>query len=171
MTPKSLLRKQQSVSDIIELSEGEFKPVVEQPGLGQSPEKVKRLVLCSGKVSIDLADKLNTVEDNTDWVHILRVEELYPFPKKIISSIIERMTSLEEIIWVQEEPQNMGAWLFIDPRLRDIAPEGVPVRYIGRRRRQSPAEGDPNIHKKDQERIVTEALTQKVLDQSFVNSK
>ncbi|WP_338785790.1 2-oxoglutarate dehydrogenase E1 component [Metabacillus sp. FJAT-53654] len=171
MTPKSLLRKQQSVSDINELSEGEFKPVVEQPGLGHTPEKVKRLVLCSGKVSIDLADKLKTIEDNTDWVHILRVEELYPFPKKIISSIIESMTSLEEIIWVQEEPQNMGAWLFIDPRLRDIAPEGVPVRYIGRRRRQSPAEGDPNIHKKDQERIVTEALTQKVLDQSFVNSK
>lgn len=171
MTPKSLLRNQKSVSDIIELSEGEFRPVIEQQGLGNAPRKVKRLVLCSGKVSIDLEDKLNTLEGNTDWVHILRVEELYPFPKEIITSIIARLTSLEEIIWVQEEPQNMGAWLFIDPRLREIAPEGVPVRYIGRRRRQSPAEGDPNIHKKDQERIVTEALTQKVLDRSFVKSK
>ncbi|KKI90192.1 2-oxoglutarate dehydrogenase [Bacillus sp. SA1-12] len=171
MTPKSLLRNLHSVSDITELSKGEFKPVIEQSGLGNAPEKVKRLVLCSGKVSIDLLDKLNTLEGDTDWVHILRVEELYPFPKQIITSIIDRLTSLEEIVWVQEEPQNMGAWLYIDPRLREIAPQGVPVRYIGRRRRQSPAEGDPNIHKKDQERIVTEALTQTVLDKSFVNSK
>ncbi len=161
MTPKSLLRNPQTVSALSDLSEGEFKPVIEQPGLGQSPEKVKRLVLCSGKVAIDLTDKLNSLEGNQDWVHILRVEELYPFPKKIISSIISKLTSLEEIVWVQEEPQNMGAWLFIDPKLREIAPQGVPVKYIGRRRRQSPAEGDPNIHRKDQNRIVTEALTWK----------
>lgn len=159
MTPKSLLRNPQTVSHLSDLSEGEFKPVIEQPGLGQSPEKVKRLVLCSGKIAIDLTDKLNSLEGNQDWVHILRVEELYPFPKKIISSIISKLTSLEEIVWVQEEPQNMGAWLFIDPKLREIAPQGVPVKYIGRRRRQSPAEGDPNIHRKDQNRIVTEALT------------
>ncbi|MFS0882577.1 2-oxoglutarate dehydrogenase E1 component [Metabacillus niabensis] len=159
MTPKSLLRNPQTVSPLSDLSEGEFKPVIEQPGLGQSPEKIKRLVLCSGKIAIDLTDKLNSLEGNQDWVHILRVEELYPFPKKIISSIISKLTSLEEIVWVQEEPQNMGAWLFMDPKLREIAPQGVPVKYIGRRRRQSPAEGDPNIHRKDQNRIVTEALT------------
>ncbi|MBD1382597.1 2-oxoglutarate dehydrogenase E1 component [Metabacillus arenae] len=171
MTPKSLLRHSHAVSSIDELSEGGFKPVIEQPGLGHRPEKVKRLVLCSGKIAIDIADKLNTLDGNTDWVHILRVEELYPFPKEIITSIIDRLTSLEEIVWVQEEPQNMGSWLFIDPRLREIAPEGVPVRYIGRRRRQSPAEGDPTIHKKTQERIVTDALTQKVRNQSFVELK
>lgn len=159
MTPKSLLRNPQTISSLQELSEGEFRPIIEQPGLGKSPEKVKRLVLCSGKVSIDLTDKLNSLEGEQDSVHILRVEELYPFPKKIILSILDRLVNLEEIAWVQEEPQNMGAWLFIDPKLRDIAPEGVPVKYIGRRRRQSPAEGDPNIHKKDQDRIVTEALT------------
>ena len=171
MTPKSLLRNPHTVSTITDLSEGEFKPIIEQPGLGNVPEKVKRLVLCSGKVSIDLADKLNSLEGNKDWVHILRVEELYPFPKKMILAILDRLTSLEEIVWVQEEPQNMGAWLFIDPRLRELAPEGVNVRYIGRRRRQSPAAGDPNIHKKDQDRIVTEALTENVLDQSFVKLK
>ncbi|MDQ0228917.1 2-oxoglutarate dehydrogenase E1 component [Metabacillus malikii] len=159
MTPKSLLRNPQTVSDISELGEGEFKPVIEQPGLGAAPEKVKRLILCSGKISIDLADKLATIDGDKDLFHILRVEELYPFPKKIITSIIDKLTSLEEIVWVQEEPQNMGAWLFIDPKLREIAPNGVPVKYIGRRRRQSPAEGDPNIHRKDQNRIVTEALT------------
>ncbi|WP_226666641.1 2-oxoglutarate dehydrogenase E1 component [Metabacillus litoralis] len=159
MTPKSLLRNPLTVSDINELCEGEFKPIIEQPGLGTSPEKVKRLVLCSGKISIDLTDKLNSMDENLDWVHILRVEELYPFPKEIITSILERLTSLEEIVWVQEEPQNMGAWTFYDSKLREVAPTGIPVRYIGRRRRQSPAEGDPNIHKKDQERIVTDTLT------------
>ncbi|WP_273124788.1 2-oxoglutarate dehydrogenase E1 component [Metabacillus sp. HB246100] len=159
MTPKSLLRNPLTVSTINELTEGEFKPIVEQPGLGNSPEKVKRLVLCSGKVSIDLADKISSMNEDLDWVHVLRVEELYPFPKKIISSILSKLTSLEEIVWVQEEPQNMGAWTFIDSKLREITPDGVPVTYIGRRRRQSPAEGDPNIHKKDQERILTEALT------------
>ena len=159
MTPKSLLRNPQTVSDLNELCEGEFKPVIEQPGLGTSPEKVKRLLLCTGKVATDLTDKLNTIEGDLDWVHMLRVEELYPFPKTIITSILDRLPALEEIVWVQEEPQNMGAWTFIDSKLREIAPEGVPVNYIGRRRRQSPAEGDPNIHKKDQERIVTEALT------------
>ncbi|PGT78931.1 2-oxoglutarate dehydrogenase E1 component [Bacillus sp. AFS040349] len=159
MTPKSLLRNPQTVSDLNELCEGEFKPVIEQPGLGTSPDKVKRLLLCTGKVATDLTDKLNTIEGDLDWVHMLRVEELYPFPKSIITSILDRLPALEEIVWVQEEPQNMGAWTFIDSKLREIAPEGVPVNYIGRRRRQSPAEGDPNIHKKDQERIVTEALT------------
>ncbi|UGB29095.1 2-oxoglutarate dehydrogenase E1 component [Metabacillus sp. B2-18] len=159
MTPKSLLRNPQTVSDLNELCEGEFKPVIEQPGLGTSPEKVKRLLLCTGKVATDLTDKLNTIEGDLDWVHMLRVEELYPFPKTIITSILDRLPALEEIVWVQEEPQNMGAWTFIDSKLREIAPEGVQVNYIGRRRRQSPAEGDPNIHKKDQERIVTEALT------------
>lgn len=159
MTPKSLLRNPLTVSDINELCEGEFKPIIEQTGLGTSPEKVKRLVLCSGKIAIDLTDKLNSMDENLDWVHMLRVEELYPFPKEIITSIMERLTSLEEIVWVQEEPQNMGAWTFYDAKLRDVAPDGIPVKYIGRRRRQSPAEGDPNIHKKDQERIVTETLT------------
>ena len=159
MTPKSLLRNPQTISDINELCEGEFKPIIEQPGLGGTPEKVKRLILCTGKIATDLTDKQNTLEGDLDWVHMLRVEELYPFPKKMILSILENLSSLEEIVWVQEEPQNMGAWTFIDAKLREIAPEGIPVNYIGRRRRQSPAEGDPNIHKKDQERIVTEALT------------
>jgi 2-oxoglutarate dehydrogenase E1 component len=68
---------------------------------------------------------------------------------------------LEEIVWVQEEPQNMGAWNYIEPYLREIAPKDVKVRYIGRRRRSSPAEGDPTVHKKEQERIVSDSLTRK----------
>ncbi|MFC0273915.1 2-oxoglutarate dehydrogenase E1 component [Metabacillus herbersteinensis] len=159
MTPKSLLRNAQTVSDITELSEGKFHSVIEQSGLGENVSKVKRIVLCSGKIAIDLTDKLKTIEIDKDLVHILRVEEIYPFPKKDIETILQKYSSLEELTWVQEEPKNMGAWTFIESNLREVAPEGVSVNYIGRQRRQSPAEGDPNIHKKDQERIVTDALT------------
>ncbi|WP_191565539.1 2-oxoglutarate dehydrogenase E1 component [Metabacillus idriensis] len=161
MTPKSLLRNAQTISTIEELSEGEFHSVVEQPGLGLNYTDVKRIVLCSGKIATDLTDKLKHLEEDVKNIHVVRVEELYPFPKKDITAILSRYESLEEIVWVQEEPMNMGAWTYIDPELREVAPAGVKVNYIGRKRRSSTAEGDPNVHKKDQERIVTEALTWK----------
>lgn len=161
MSPKSLLRNQLVSSNGLELSEGEFKPVIEQPGLGKANEKVTRIVLASGKMAIDLAENLKTIEDQ-EWFHILRVEEIYPFPKEIIKEIIHRYPNLKEIMWVQEEPKNMGAWNFVLPRLLDIAPKGVNVKYAGRRRRSSPSEGDPNVHKKNQVRIISEALTSKI---------
>lgn len=161
MTPKSLLRNAQTISSIEELSEGEFRPVVEQPGLGLNHGDVKRIVLCSGKIATDLTDKLKSIEEDVNQIHVVRVEELYPFPKKEIKAILGRYETLEEIVWVQEEPMNMGAWTYMDPELREVAPEHVKVNYIGRKRRSSTAEGDPNVHKKDQERIVTEALTWK----------
>ncbi|MBP3952962.1 2-oxoglutarate dehydrogenase E1 component [Bacillus suaedae] len=161
MTPKSLLRNQVVASTHNEFTEGEFLPVFEQEGLGQQVDKVERLILCSGKVAIDLADRVSKMEDNSDWVHIARVEELYPFPKKPIREMFARFSNLKEIVWVQEEPKNMGAWPFMESRIIDIAPKGTTVSYIGRTHRSSPAEGDPVAHKKEQERIVTESLTRK----------
>lgn len=162
MTPKSLLRNQVVASSHNEFTDGEFKPVFEQVGLGDSPEKVERIVLCSGKVAIDLADRIQKNSDqNWDWLHIARVEELYPFPKKPIRELFARFGNAKEIVWVQEEPKNMGAWPFIESRIREITPEGTAVSYIGRTHRSSPAEGDPVAHKKEQERIVTESLTRK----------
>jgi 2-oxoglutarate dehydrogenase E1 component len=105
-----------------------------------------------------LEESLKNRED-TDWLHILRVEELYPFPKNDISSILERYNGLKELVWVQEEPKNMGGWTFAESRLREIAPDGVEVLYNGRRRRSSPSEGEPTVHKKEQARIINEALT------------
>ncbi|KAB2329830.1 2-oxoglutarate dehydrogenase E1 component [Bacillus mesophilum] len=160
MSPKSLLRNPLVASNGIELSEGEFKPVIEQNGLGENHEAVTRIVLATGKMSIDLAESLSKKED-MDWLHVLRVEEIYPFPLTKIKEIMSRYPNLQEIIWVQEEPKNMGAWTFIEPRLNEIAPKGSAVSYIGRRRRSSPAEGDPNVHKMDQARIIEEALTRK----------
>ncbi|MBT2691200.1 2-oxoglutarate dehydrogenase E1 component [Bacillus sp. ISL-47] len=160
MSPKSLLRNPSVASNGLELSEGEFKSVLEQPGLGSNPEKVKRIILGTGKIAIDLAENLKNYEDQ-EWFHILRVEEIYPFPMAQIKEILKRYPNVEEMVWIQEEPKNMGAWNFAEPRLKEIAGSGIDVRYIGRRRRSSPAEGDPTVHKKEQARIIDEALTRK----------
>ncbi|MGG3643070.1 2-oxoglutarate dehydrogenase E1 component [Bacillus gobiensis] len=161
MTPKSLLRNPNTISEVQELTESTFKPVLEQNSKAQVEEKVTRLVLSSGKVAIDLGDFYNQIKEDKEWVHLARVEELYPFPAKEIKKVLSKLTNLEEIVWVQEEPQNMGGWNYIDPYLRELAPKGVSVRYIGRRRRSSPAEGDPTVHKKEQVRIMTESLLRK----------
>jgi 2-oxoglutarate dehydrogenase E1 component len=157
MTPKSLLRHPKSSSPGFEFSSGGFKPLVEQEGTGLQQEKVKRLVLCSGKVGVDLATKID--EFPNEEVHIARIEQLYPFPKKELKELIERFTDLEEIVWVQEEPKNMGAWMFVKSILTDVVPENLRIDYIGRPKRSSPATGDPQVHKQEQAWIVEMALT------------
>ena len=87
------------------------------------------------------------------------MEEIYPFPKEQISAILAKYKNLKELVWVQEEPANMGAWTFVYPLLHEIAPGKVDVKYIGRPRRSSPSEGDPTVHKVEQTRIVKEAFT------------
>jgi 2-oxoglutarate dehydrogenase E1 component len=159
MSPKSLLRHSLVTSSITDLSDGEFKSILEQPGLGQETDKVTRLVLATGKMAIDLAENLKKIE-NQDWFHIVRVEEIYPFPMQMIKDVASRYPNLKEIVWVQEEPKNMGAWNFVEPRLYEVASDDVEVSYVGRRRRSSPSEGDPDFHKKEQARIINEALTQ-----------
>ncbi|HET7522368.1 MAG TPA: 2-oxoglutarate dehydrogenase E1 component [Bacillales bacterium] len=161
MTPKSLLRHPLAASPGQTLSEGGFQTIVEQRGLGDHPDRVERLVLCSGKVAIDLEEKLKSYQYDRDWLHILRMEQLYPFPKQLIENTVSRYQHLKEIVWVQEEPKNMGAWTFMEPRIRGIAPKEVEIRYVGRPERSSPATGEPDIHKKEQDRIVTQALNKK----------
>ncbi|WP_423410746.1 2-oxoglutarate dehydrogenase E1 component [Heyndrickxia sp. MSNUG] len=157
MTPKSLLRNPLVAASPEQLSEGSFMSIYEQPGLGENPDLIKRVVLCTGKVSIDLAEKID--QANHNWLHVLRIEEIYPFPMDSLKEKLKLYPNLEEIFWVQEEPKNMGAWTFVEPRINEAAPNGITVSYIGRRRRSSPAEGDPNIHKLEQARIVNDALT------------
>ncbi|MEH7441472.1 2-oxoglutarate dehydrogenase E1 component [Bacillus sp. JJ1122] len=157
MTPKSLLRNPLVAASPDQLSEGSFMSIYEQPGLGGNPDQITRVVLCTGKVSIDLAEKID--QANHNWLHVLRIEEIYPFPLDTLKEKLKLYPYLEEIFWVQEEPKNMGAWTFVEPRINEAAPNGITVSYIGRRRRSSPAEGDPNIHKLEQARIVNDALT------------
>ncbi|ULT58225.1 2-oxoglutarate dehydrogenase E1 component [Neobacillus drentensis] len=160
MTPKSLLRHPLVSSPGTALSDGSFQTVVEQPELGKRREKVKRLVLATGKMAIDLAVEIDSSKEiqKLDEIHIIRIEQLYPFPKEKVEDILMRYPNLKEIVWVQEEPKNMGAWHYIAPTLFELASSKLTVGYIGRQARSSTAVGDSNVHKKEQEHIVQQAL-------------
>ncbi|PSL41882.1 2-oxoglutarate dehydrogenase E1 component [Planomicrobium soli] len=158
VTPKSLLRHPLVGADVEDLAEGQFQTVLEQPGMGKETDKVERILFASGKMAIDLAER---VKDGSgfEWAHIVRVEQLYPFPAEKIQAIVDRYPNAKELAWVQEEPQNMGSWTFAEPYLREIA-NGKPVNYHGRIKRSSPAEGDGESHKAEQARILDGALAQ-----------
>ncbi|WP_159887422.1 2-oxoglutarate dehydrogenase E1 component [Paenibacillus puerhi] len=161
MAPKSLIRNPRVASDSIEFSEGSFRPVLEQRNLGGRPEQVERIILCTGKIAVDLEEALDKEADKSwDWLHIIRTEQLYPFPEEEIRRILARFPKVRELLWVQEEPRNMGAWSYMEPRIRAIAPEGVrAVRYVGRPERSSPASGYQNVHSYEQQRILSVALS------------
>ncbi|WP_270170270.1 2-oxoglutarate dehydrogenase E1 component [Paenibacillus sp. SYP-B4298] len=159
MAPKSLIRHPRVASTGTELSDGKFHTVLEQPGLGGTPDKVQRVILCTGKVAIDLDDAIaNAGDQDFSWLHIIRVEQLYPFPKEEIESILSRYGKVKEIVWVQEEPENMGAWRYIQPHLQKLAPKKIEVDYIGRPERSSPATGYNTVHAHEQQQIISAAL-------------
>jgi 2-oxoglutarate dehydrogenase E1 component len=158
MAPKSLIRNQRVASPGTAFSEGSFQSVLEQTGLGGQPEQVERLILCSGKVAIDLEEAIVADKQDLDWLYVARVEQLYPFPQAELKAIIERYTNLKEIVWLQEENKNMGAWTYMDPRIRRLLPEGTAIRYIGRPDRASTASGYQNVHSFEQQQIIAEAL-------------
>ena len=154
-TPKSLLRLPQAASRLEELTTGRFRPVLDDPE-GDARRAATRLVLCSGKVYYDLL--LSPRRAPAQHVAIGRVELLYPFPTSEIAELIKRYPRLAEIVWVQEEPRNMGPQKFMKPQLRELVGPDVAVRDIGRPERSSPAEGYPAAHAAEQARIVTAAL-------------
>ncbi len=157
LTPKSLLRNPQVHSSLKEFSEGAWQPVIDDARNDKDAEKVKRLILCSGKVYIDLiASKYmkNTCED----IAIARVEQLYSIPKAPLTKVIKRYVNLKEVVWLQEEPETMGAWMFMFPFLRKIINKRVPLHYMGRRRNSSPAEGSLSMHKVHQEALIRQAF-------------
>ncbi|AYV66433.1 2-oxoglutarate dehydrogenase E1 component [Niallia circulans] len=158
MTPKSLLRNADVASNGLEFSEGAFHSVLEVDNTGENDNVVTRIVLSTGKISIDLYQAHKKLE-NGEAIHLARVEEIYPFPEERLTEIIQRYPNLKEVVWVQEEPKNMGAWSFMEPRIRKLISNSISLQYVGRRRRSSPAEGDPIVHRKDQARIINEALT------------
>ncbi|WP_216827794.1 2-oxoglutarate dehydrogenase E1 component [Alkalihalobacterium elongatum] len=158
MTPKSMLRNSMTASSVAELSEGSFQTYTEAPVTGPK-NKIKRVIFSTGKMSIELAEKHeNLKKSEREKLHYIKIEQLYPFPVTELKEVVKEYTEVEEIVWVQEEPKNMGAWGYIEPKLREVIQAKIPVIYIGRVPRSSPAEGDPIVHKKDQERILNEAL-------------
>src|SRR5881296_3677663 len=154
-TPKSLLRLPQATSRLEELTAGGFRSVLDDPA-GDAHRAATRLVLCSGKVYYDLS--LSPRRAQAAHVAIGRVELLYPFPSAEIAELIKRYPKIAEIVWVQEEPRNMGPQKFMLPQLRQLVGPDVTVRDIGRPERSSPAEGYPAAHQAEQARIVAAAF-------------
>ncbi|HEX7117900.1 MAG TPA: 2-oxoglutarate dehydrogenase E1 component [Longimicrobiales bacterium] len=155
-TPKSLLRHPRATSRLDDLTGGAFRPVLDDDDAADRRDEVTRVVLCTGKVFYDLTTA--EARDAARNVAIIRVEQLYPFPEEEIAATLDRFPNRKEIVWVQEEPENMGAWRFMEPRLRTLAGK-TPVRYVGRPERAAPAEGYLIRHEAQQSRIVNEALT------------
>jgi 2-oxoglutarate dehydrogenase E1 component len=156
MTPKSLLRHPKVASRPIDLAEGRWLQVIDDEERRKKAGDVRRLLLCSGKVAVDLLT--HAKRESTPDVAVCRVEQLYPLPVRDILGVIEGYPKLEEVIWVQEEPENMGAWEFVRPLLEGLAGTrrfGV----IARPRNSSPAEGSAARHAKNQEQLLTQALT------------
>jgi 2-oxoglutarate dehydrogenase E1 component len=160
MTPKSLLRLPAATSEVRELSDGGFMPVLEDPTVVERRGDITRLLLCTGKIYYDL--QAHTARAAATDVAIGRIEELYPFPFAALEALISGYPKLQEVVWVQEEPRNMGALTFVGPRLRTTVPRQVPLRHVARPERASTAEGKHSDHQKEQERIVKEALTSPV---------
>ena len=154
MTPKSLLRLPQATSRIAHLAESRFYPVLAEPRV--DVDQVQRLVLCTGKLYYDL--KGHATRENNEGVAITRVELLYPFPQAQILEEVERYPNLREVVWVQEEPRNMGARAHMSPRLLQILPPKIEFGYVGRPERASPGEGYPAAHTVEQTRIIRTAL-------------
>src|SRR5918995_1544286 len=171
MTPKSLLRNPLAASTLDQLTTGEFQAVLDDPRRAETPESVTRLVLCSGKLAVELDSALQREE--AAEVAIARVERLAPFPEEDIIRVLGRYPNLTEVVWAQEEPRNMGAWTYVEPRLRELLQvqgqgqergDGIerplPLRYAGRPERASPAEGLLDRHGVEQARIIQAALVE-----------
>ncbi len=156
MTPKGLLRLKQASSSLDDLVAGRFQPVLDDASTEH--ESVERLVLCSGKLYYDIAGHERRRAEAT--VAVARVEQLYPFPLSSVESLLTAYPRLREVVWAQEEPQNMGPWRSIRHRLEEaVRSSGAGgLTYVGRTWKASPSEGYPTAHQREQDRIVRQAL-------------
>ena len=155
MQPKSLLRLPAAMSRLEELASGGFRRVIDDVAMDAKRDEVRRLVLCTAKIYYDLRAARQEGSD----VALVRVDELYPWPGDVVAEIVDRYPNLEDVVWAQEEPKNMGAWTYVSPQLRVATGNMLTIRYIGRPERASPAEGYSKAHEEEQKRIVAEVLT------------
>ena len=152
-THKSLLRAEDAASSVSDLTSGTFQPVIADPVVGRA-KTIDRLILASGKVYWDLVRHFQGLENVPASVRLVRVEQLYPFPAEDIMRVIEEK-SAREIVWLQEEPRNNGAFLFIKDQMSKL---NIPIRFIGRAESASPATGSPKIHKLQQASLMEAAF-------------
>jgi 2-oxoglutarate dehydrogenase E1 component len=155
-TPKSLLRHPRAVSTIHDFTGSGFIEIL--PDTAADPNKVSRVVFCSGKIYYDLL--LAREERQADHIALIRVEQLYPFAADQAAEILSAYPKTAEVIWAQEEPRNMGAWHFIQDKMSPILdPSNREIRYVGRPESASPATGSGKRHQAEQAAIIEDALT------------
>ena len=154
MTPKSLLRLPAASSTVDELTNGGFQPAIDDKKV-KDKSKVKRIIVCSGKVFYDL--EAGRADSDDDRVAIIRLEQFYPFPAEKLKEVFASYSNATQVFWTQEEPQNMGGWTFVENRLKEIRGE-KSLKYVGRTASASPATGSYAIHNLEQEKIVSESL-------------
>jgi 2-oxoglutarate dehydrogenase E1 component len=153
MSPKSLLRHPRAVSKLVDLAEGGFHTVLDDPA---APRAARRVLVCSGKIFYAL-EKEREERDRGD-VAIVRVEQLYPFPASDLSAVLGRYASAREVWWVQEEPKNQGAWGFVEPHLRPLLSADQNFGTVGRDEAASPATGSYKVHQSEEVAILDQAL-------------
>ncbi|WP_416761470.1 2-oxoglutarate dehydrogenase E1 component [Roseateles sp. So40a] len=154
LTPKSLLRAKDATSPVSEFTKGEFRTVIGETSADIDASKVKRVIACSGKVAYDLMKARGDKKD----VAIIRVEQLYPFPHKAFAAELKKYPNLAEIVWCQDEPQNQGAWFFVQHYIHENMADGQKLGYAGRPASASPAVGYAHLHQEQQKALLEQAF-------------
>jgi 2-oxoglutarate dehydrogenase E1 component len=154
-TPKSLLRNKDATSPVSEFVKGSFQTVIPE-SKSIKADKVKRVLVCSGKVYYDLVKKRE--ENGADDVAILRVEQLYPFPHKAFAAELKKYPNATDLVWTQDEPQNQGAWFFVQHYIHENMSAGQRLGYSGRAASASPAVGYSHLHQEQQKALVDGAF-------------
>jgi 2-oxoglutarate dehydrogenase E1 component len=160
-TPKSLLRARQARSPIGAFTSGSFAEVLDDPAAGDEDfdaDAVTRVVLCTGKVAYDALGRRDELGADGRSVAVVRVEQLYPWPKSTIKGILDRYPKAREVVWLQEEPENMGAWNFVHQRLHRLLRDTHALRHVSRAESASPASGSAALHRLEQDDLLARAV-------------
>ena len=156
LTPKSLLRNKDATSPLTDFTKGEFRTVIGTNHPEIDPAKVKRVIACSGKVVYDLVKRR---DDKKAWdTVVLRVEQLYPFPHKAFTAELKKYPNATEVVWCQDEPQNQGAWFFVQHYIHENMQDGQKLGYAGRAASASPAVGYAHLHQEQQKALLDQAF-------------
>ncbi|MGA2837757.1 MAG: multifunctional oxoglutarate decarboxylase/oxoglutarate dehydrogenase thiamine pyrophosphate-binding subunit/dihydrolipoyllysine-residue succinyltransferase subunit [Acidimicrobiales bacterium] len=159
-TPKSLLRARQARSPITAFTSGSFAEVLDDPAMsdGLDPAAVRRVVLCSGKVAYDAIGRRNELGNAAAHVVVVRMEQLYPWPKDGLEEVLRRYPEADEVVWLQEEPENMGAWNFVHSRLHRLLRDTHTLRHVSRAESASPASGSAALHRLELEDLLVRSV-------------
>lgn len=165
MSPKSLLRHHEAISTLDELAEGEFQLVIPETDASIKPDKVRRIVVCAGKVYYDLLDRRR--QEKISDIALIRLEQLYPYPDEMLHNVIMQYPKAKEVVWCQEEPMNQGSWFRTLHHLNATLPKGHLARYAGRPASAAPACGYASLHKEQQNDLLEQALLHKWEDLTY----